>query len=74
MQTLQYQYLVRSEQNKELIKVAAYERWYHSIGPLRTSKEPFGQRLLRQAREWLESRERSIPCNQALPACGLIPI
>ena len=74
MYAFQYEYRVRAEQNKELLKEADYERWRHSIGPLRTSRERFGPQLIRQATEWLEQRERSIPCNKALPACGLIPI
>jgi hypothetical protein len=74
MYTVQYEYRVRAQVNKELIRKAAYERWRHSIGPLRTSEERLGQRWVRQAREWLDSRERSLPCNEALPACGLIPV
>jgi hypothetical protein len=71
MQAFQYQYLVREEQNKELMKEAAYERWRHSLGPQRTTQERLGQRLVRQASEWLERRERPLPCNPSVPACGL---
>ena len=74
MYAVQYEYRVRAELNKKLLREADYERWRHSIGPLRASREPLGQRFIRQAREWLESRERTIPCNKALPACGLIPV
>jgi hypothetical protein len=74
MHTVQYEYRVRAEINGKLFREAEYERWWHSIGPLRTSNERLGQRLVRQAREWLDSRKRSVPCNEALPACGLIPV
>ena len=74
MVAVQYEYRVRSEINVELLREAEFERWWHSIGPLRPSGEGLGQRLVRQAREWLERRELSIPCNEALPACGLIPV
>ena len=71
MTTYSYEYRIRAEQNKELLKQAAFERWLSSIGPLRTSKERLGRRLLRQAREWLDTRQSTILCNEALPACGL---
>jgi len=74
MYAVQYEYRVRAEINEKLLREAEFERWLHSIGPLRTSSERLGQRLVRQAREWLEHRDRSIPCNEALPACGLIPV
>ena len=74
MYAVQYEYRVRAELNQELLREAEYERWLHSIGLLRPSGERLGQRLIRQAREWLDSRERTIPCNEALPACGLIPV
>jgi len=72
MYTVQYEYRVRAEINEKLLREAEFERWRHSIGPLHTSSERLGQRLVRQAREWLESREGQIPCNESLPACGLI--
>ena len=74
MSTYDYQYLVRSEQNKDLAKEAEFERWLSSVGPLRTSKEPLGQQLIRQAREWLERQDSLFPCNEALPECGLMPV
>jgi hypothetical protein len=74
MSTYEYEYLVRQEQNKDLAKEAAFERWMTHSGPPRRTEERLGQRLIRQSRQWLESRERSLPCNEALPACGLIPV
>jgi len=68
----EYQYLVRAEQYKDLIRKAAHERLWNSIRPLRTSKERIGQRLIRQTRAWLDRQSGTLPCHEALPACGLI--
>ena len=67
-------YLVRREQVKDQLKEAAFERWLSKIGPLEASREGLGRRVLRQARKWLAAQERSMPCNEALPACGLLPV
>jgi hypothetical protein len=74
MYAVQYEYRVRAEINEKLLREAEYERWLHGIGPLRTSSERLGQRLVRQAREWLASRDSLVPCNIALPECGLTPV
>jgi hypothetical protein len=74
MYTPLYEVQVTQELNKRLLQEAEYERWRYSLGPHRSSRERLGQRLIRLAREWLDSREDSIPCNEALPACGLIPV
>jgi hypothetical protein len=50
-----------------------FERLSHTLGPQRASGERVGQRLLEQAREWLERQNRSMPCDEALPACGMTP-
>ena len=67
-------YLVKRERFKDLIQEAASERWLSKIAPLEASRERLGRRVLRQARAWLAAQERSIPCNEALPACGLLPV
>jgi hypothetical protein len=72
MITVEYQSLVRSEQNTDLMKEAAFERWLDSVTPQRPEGR-LGRRLIRQSREWLERQASRIPCNEELPACGLIP-
>ena len=74
MYAVQYHYRVRAEFNKELLQEAEYERWWQSTGLSRALPEGAGQRLLRQAREWFERQNGSLPCNEAFPACGLVPI
>jgi hypothetical protein len=74
MSTYEYELLIRAEQNKDLERDAAFERRMSNVRPPRTSQERLGQRLVRQSLEWLESRSRTIPCEEALPACGLIPV
>ena len=74
MSTYEYEVLVRAEQNKDLERDAAFERRMSNVGPPRTSQERLGERLIRQSLEWLESREHSFQCEEALPACGLIPV
>ena len=74
MHTVQYEYRVREELNKDLIKTAAFERWSHHLGLHRTSEQHLDQRLVRHANEWLKRQERAAQCNEALPACGLTPI
>ena len=71
MHTVEYEYLVRAEQNNDLYEAAAFEQWMGRVGPLRASQERFGRKLLQQARQWLDRQEFSLPCNKALPACGL---
>jgi hypothetical protein len=67
-------YLVKRERFKDLIQEAAAERLLSKRVPLEASRESFGRSVLRQARAWLAAQERSIPCNEALPACGLLPV
>jgi len=74
MFSLELDYLVKREQVKDQLQEAAFERWLSKIGPLERSREGLGRRVLHQAREWLAAQDRSIPCNKALPACGLVPV
>jgi len=73
MNPLLDEYLVRQELEKNLKRGAVYEPWRHSGGLDRSSRERLGQRLVRQANEWLERHARPLPCNESLPACGLTP-
>ena len=73
MHTFQYEYRVRKEYNKDLHQAAEFERLSHGLEAYPGSEERVGQRLLREAREWLERQNLSSPCNEALPACGMTP-
>ena len=74
MFVVQYQARVRAEVNQTLLKEAETVRWMHRIEPRRTNLERFGRRLYQRAAEWLERQTRPIPCNEALPACGMTTI
>ena len=72
MSTYSYEYQIRQEQNKDLLREAAYERWLAKIVLRQDRNESLRHSLVRQARGWLKSQTRSIPCTDTAPACGLL--
>jgi hypothetical protein len=70
--TYSYEFLVRQEQNRDLVQEAAFERWLAKIAFRQDPREPLGSWLVRQAKGWLEGQTRTIRCTDSAPACGLL--